>query len=91
MTKEELKKLFVERCTTSHRAIDTKTGKAMLYLRKDLTDMAKSAYESGKSSFHCKPADPNQPYGKLVECEPEYEYVLSRPLTPEEYKSLFTE
>lgn len=88
MTGEELKKLFSKRCVTVHRAKDPKTGKAMLYRRKDLSKMAQDAYDRGKVYFHCKPVDPSDPYGELVECEPEYDYILLRPLTAKEFESL---
>lgn len=84
----DIKRLLVKRCTTAKRARDPKTGKAMIYGSSDLTRMAKAAYDRGEDYFYCKPADPDRPYGALVECGPEYEYVLLRPLTEEEYNSL---
>lgn len=59
------------------------------YRHPDLDKFSKEAYEKGQRFFYAKPANENDPYGKQVLCEPEYEYVLKRPLTKEEFDNLF--
>ena len=40
--------------------------------------------------FYCEPVDPDNPNGPQKPSEPKYEYDLERPLTEEEYNSIFS-
>lgn len=85
---DDLKRLL--RCRTTNECIVTDDkGKRQWYRHPDLDEFSKQAYEKGQEYFYVKPADKNDPYGKQVLCEPEYEYFLKRPLTKEEFDNLF--
>ena len=87
-----LQLLFSRYCVNiSRRFAALKNGEPMLYRRDDLTQWAKEAFERGEKYFYCKPVNEKDPYGPLVLCEPEYNYRLLRPLTEEEYNSIFSE
>lgn len=85
---DDLKRLLRRRTTNECIVTDDK-GKRQWYRHPDLDEFSKQAYEKGQEYFYVKPADKNAPYGKQVLCEPEYEYVLKRPLTKEEFDNLF--
>lgn len=85
---DDLKRLLRRRTTNECIVTDDK-GKRQWYRHSDLDEFSKQAYEKGQGYFYVKPADKNDPYGKQVLCEPEYEYVLKRPLTKEEFDNLF--
>lgn len=85
---DDLKRLLRCRITNEYPVIDDK-GKRQWYRHPDLDEFSKQAYEKGQKYFYAKPADKNDIYGKQVLCEPEYEYVLKRPLTKEEFDNLF--
>lgn len=85
---DDLKRLLRRRTTNECIVTDDK-GKRQWYRHPDLDEFSKQAYEKGQEYFYVKPADKNDPYGKQVLCEPEYEYVLKRPLTKEEFDNLF--
>lgn len=85
---DDLKLLLKCRITNKCPVVDDK-GKRRWYRHPDLDEFSKQAYEKGQEYFYVKPADKNDPYGKQVLCEPEYEYFLKRPLTKEEFDSLF--
>lgn len=85
---DDLKRLLRRRTTNECIVTDDK-GKRQWYRHPDLDEFSKQAYEKGQECFYVKPADKNDPYGKQVLCEPEYEYVLKRPLTKEEFVNLF--
>lgn len=76
----------------SNRYDAVKDGKPMLYLREDLTQWAKEAFERGEKYFYCKPVNEKIPCGELIlyEPTPNYNYKLLRPLT-EEYNNIFSE
>lgn len=88
---DDLKLLLKCRITNEYYgclAVDDK-GKRQQYRHPDLDKFSQEAYEKGQKYFYAKPADKNDIYGKQVLCEPEYEYVLKRPLTKEEFDNLF--
>lgn len=85
---DDLKRLLRRRTTNECIVTDDK-GKRQWYRHPDLDEFSKQAYEKGQEYFYVKPADKNDPYGKQVLCEPEYEYFLKRPLTKEEFDNLF--
>lgn len=85
---DDLKRLLRRRTTNECIVTDDK-GKRQWYRHPDLDEFSKQAYEKGQEYFYVKSADKNDPYGKQVLCEPEYEYVLKRPLTKEEFDNLF--
>lgn len=85
---DDLKRLLRRRTTNECIVTDDK-GKRQWYRHPDLDEFSKQAYEKGQEYFYVKPANKNDPYGKQVLCEPEYEYVLKRPLTKEEFDNLF--
>lgn len=85
---DDLKLLLRRRIPNEYPVIDSK-GKRQWYRHPDLDKFSKEAYEKGQEFFYAKPADKNNPDGKQVLCEPEYEYVLKRPLTKEEFDNLF--
>ncbi len=85
---DDLKLLLRRRIPNEYLVIDDK-GKKQWYRHPDLDEFSKEAYEKGQEFFYAKPANKNDPYGKQVLCEPEYEYVLKRPLTKEEFDNLF--
>lgn len=88
---DDLKLLLKCRITNEYYgclAVDDK-GKRQQYRHPDLDKFSKDAYEKGQLFFYAKLADKNDIYGKQVLCEPEYEYVLKRPLTKEEFDNLF--
>lgn len=85
---DDLKLLLKCRITNKCIVTDDK-GKRQWYRHPDLDEFSKQAYEKGQEYFYVKPADKNDPYGKQVLCEPEYEYFLKRPLTKEEFDNLF--
>lgn len=85
---DDLKRLL--RCRTTNECIVTDDkGKRQWYRHPDLDEFSKQAYEKGQEYFYVKSADKNDPYGKQILCEPEYEYFLKRPLTKEEFDNLF--
>ena len=45
-----------------------------LYKRNDLYQWSEEARKRGDRYFYAKPVDPNNPYGKLELCEPDYHY-----------------
>lgn len=85
---DDLKRLLRRRTTNECIVTDDK-GNRQWYRHPDLDEFSKQAYEKGQEYFYVKPANKNDPYGKQVLCEPEYEYVLKRPLTKEEFDNLF--
>lgn len=85
---DDLKRLFGCRIINKHPTIDS-NGNRQWYMHPDLDEFSKQAYEKGQRFFYAKSADKNNPYGKQVLCEPEYDYVLKRPLTKEEFNNLF--
>ncbi len=85
---DDLKLLLKYRIPNEYPVIDSK-GKRQWYRHPDLDEFSKEAYEKGQEFFYAKPANENDPYGKQVLCEPEYEYVLKRPLIKEEFDNLF--
>ena len=89
---DDLKLLLKCRITNEYLAgysVINDKGKRQQYRHPDLDEFSKEAYGKGQEFFYAKPANKNDPYGKQVLCEPEYEYVLKRPLTKEEFDNLF--
>ncbi len=85
---DDLKRLLKCRITNEYPVIDDK-GKRQWYRHPDLDKFSEETYEKGQRFFYAKPDDKNNPDGKQVLCEPEYEYFLKRPLTKEEFDNLF--
>lgn len=50
------------------------------YRRKDLDDWAKEARKEEKDYFCAKPVNEEEPYGQLMLCKPEYEYICQMQL-----------
>lgn len=71
----EIESLFERRCINSYRVKD-KNNKLILYRRQDLYKWACEAYERGEDYFYCRPVDPNDTYGELELCGPEYRWFL---------------
>ena len=69
MIREEV----IKRCINSYRAIKD-NGDMQSYRRKDLYEWSKEAYEKGEKYFYAEPVDPENLYGELRLCEPEYVY-----------------
>lgn len=61
------------------------------YRHPDLYDIAMKAQKEGKEHFYCKPADPENPFGKYIECDPIYVYKCDIKLSEEEYENLTKE
>ncbi len=84
-----IKNLFEKRLINAYKAIDN-NGLPYLYKRNDLCTWAEEAYERGEKYFYCRPVDPDNPYGKLELCEPEYKWFLKDDGIPdEEFNRLF--
>ena len=60
------------------------------YRHPDLMNMSEEAFENGEDWFYTKPKNPNNPYGKQIKADPEYEYEISS-LNQEEYDMIFGE
>lgn len=85
---DDLKLLMKCRIANEYPVIDAK-GHRQWYRHPDLDEFSEEAFEKGQRFFYAKPANEKDPYGKQILCEPEYEYVLKRPLTKEEFDNLF--
>lgn len=48
--------------------------KPQLYKRNDLNTWAQEARDRGEDCFYARPVNPNDPYGELKHCEPNYHY-----------------
>lgn len=87
----EVEKYFLDKCirkvTNRVWAVDS-DHKRQLYRHPDLDNMSKEAFDNGEKYFYCEPANPNNPYGKQIKCEPKYIYECCFELTPEEYEEL---
>lgn len=71
----DINKFFVKKCVNQYR-VRGKNDKLILYRRQDLYKWACEAYERGEDYFYCRPVDPNDTYGKLELCGPEYRWFL---------------
>ena len=60
------------------------------YRHPDLFEMSNEAFENGVDWFYTKPLNPDNPYGKQIKADPEYEYEISS-LNQEEYDTIFGE
>lgn len=91
MTINELKDLFIRKCTNLYRASTVIQGKkqAMIYMRTDLTKWAAEAFARGEDVFYANYIDPTNPNSEMYLAPPNYEYSLIRNLTEEEYESVF--
>lgn len=85
---DDLKRLFKYRITNEYSAIKS-NGERQWYRHPDLDKFSKQAYAEGKRFFYAKPVNENNPNGELILCEPEYEYVLKRPLTVDEVNNIW--
>ena len=84
--------LFEKRIINRYSTIDRRTNKVVLYRRHDLYEWAKEAYAKGEPYFYCRPVNPEDPYGELELCEPEYRWFIKNNdgLTEEEFKQLIS-
>ena len=85
-TLKELKPLlpyFSKYCTNRYEAT-LPNGKMQSYLREDLHQWSKEAYERGDRYFYVEPVSPNLPNGKLRLSKPKYIYSFSVTLTDDE-------
>lgn len=57
-----------------------KGEKPQYYRREDLDNWAREARERGEDYFFCKPANPQNPYGKLELCDASYHYTTNMPI-----------
>lgn len=80
--------LFEKRCVNRCAARDKKDNRVVFYHRIDLYEWACEAAERDEDFFYCRPVDPNNPYGKLELCEPEYRWFLKNEngLTEDEFR-----
>lgn len=82
--------LFEKRCINKYDAKSKKDKTVILYRRPDLYEWACEAVERGEDCFYCRPIDPDNPYGKLELCEPEYRWFIKNKngLSEYEFESL---
>ena len=90
MTLEELGLRFKKQYSNRYIVKDS-CGNIIPYRHPDLYEFAEKAYSKGEDFFYANPADPKIPNGKQVLAEPEYDFVLYKNLTEEEFTSLFGE
>jgi len=85
-----IKDLFEKRPINACKAIDN-NGLPCLYKRNDLYTWAKEAYERGEKYFYCRPVNPDDPYGKLELCKPEYRWFIKdrNGLTEEQFNKIY--
>lgn len=88
-TMDDLKAMFSMVCVNAMPATRS-DGTRQDYRHPDLDAFSQEAFENGKSEFYCKPANPENPNGRQVKTEPEYQYRLTRHLSKEEFELLFS-
>lgn len=84
----EVEKYFLDKCEKKVTNRMRTTDEPWRYRHPDHYNMATKAYDEGRKYYYFEPVDPNNPYGKLRECEPKYVYECSVRLTEDEYEEL---
>lgn len=56
------------------------------YQRLDLSNWAKDAFDRGEDYFYTRPENPDNPYGKLMLCEPTYYYNVNLDIDKDLYE-----
>lgn len=64
------------------------TDSPFKYRHPDLYKFAIKAKSENRKYFYCKPEDPKKPFGRLVECEPVYEYIVKIECSEDQYNEL---
>ena len=77
---KHLKKIVINKYQT--------TDTPYMYRHPDIYNIAMKAEQEGREYFYCKPLDPENPFGKYIECEPIYVYKCDIKLSEEEYENL---
>lgn len=60
-----------------------KVDRPALYRREDLCEFAQQAFDKGEEFFYYRSVNPDNPYGKLELCDPEYTYKSTISIDPD--------
>ena len=95
MTDKEIVEYFKSKlckvCTNKvHTGLGIVPKDRKMFLREDLSNMAKEGREKGLTYIYVEPENPDYPLGPLKLSEPKYEYrIKDLRISEEEYKSMF--
>lgn len=62
------------------------TDTVMMYKRSDLMRWSQEAFDAGKDGFYVRPVNPDEPYGELALCEPDYQFHCDMYIDKELYE-----